>query len=339
MENEDDVPLAPPPPAELCRDVTADPFESNDDYLWMGGDPNKVDRSQAGVWSPGLPAQPKLPTPMSGSGPCAPPAAATIVPVAMPWLPHSTMALPLSALSSLQVAPVMAANVGGEASPPTLAAPLTAASAAAAAAAAAAGGPVEAFSRAAPSKGELPPPPQPRARVDARRAGTLEYEPVPDYQAHRIWWVLDSKKLASSDREAVSPSFKLTIGSQAVSFKLMIKPIGAGVGVASARGGSSFKKAKGKGFIQVRCLDVIEVEGDTGISFRLAVGARGEWFEEPFGPFQNKFSDKTVYPRQEHDFKEWDFQQHIDQESQTFDVCLEVLEGVTGVSDVSTGYR
>merc|ERR1740130_765235 len=42
-------------------------------------------------------------------------------------------------------------------------------------------------------------------------------------QRERIRWTVDARKLKSSDREAVSPTFEVSCGAQ-ISFKMVLKP-------------------------------------------------------------------------------------------------------------------
>lgn len=210
------------------------------------------------------------------------------------------------------------------------------------------GGRAAAEGLASAEEGESPvfaPPPSPEIRgpgeVDAvavaevmetRRAQTLEAEfwETPCGGVFRIWWIVDARKLKSSDREAVSPPFQLILprALRPVQFKMILRPSSMHV----ARGGSSFKKARGRGSIQVRCLEQLELEDtpDQGITLSLAVGSLKTKGAPTWGPLQHKFSERTTLGP-EHTLREWDFAQQVDRQSQTFDVCLEILAGITGV--------
>lgn len=158
----------------------------------------------------------------------------------------------------------------------------------------------------------------------------MEVEYNAAYRAYRIWWVVDARKLKSSDREAVSPGFELDLPIP-VHFKMIVRPSP----VHGSRGGASFKKARGKGSVEIRCLEQVEEEDDPSLTFRLAVGADRNWGEEPRGPVQHRFSEKAIYSLPEAK-KEWDFSRHVNNETQTFDVCFEIIGGVAGVQAKST---
>merc|ERR550532_898281 len=75
---------------------------------------------------------------------------------------------------------------------------------------------------------QLPPPPShpvPGEWLDHRRAQTLEIVEIPECKAYRITWIVDARKLTSSDREAVSPGFELTLttpAAQTAQFKMIL---------------------------------------------------------------------------------------------------------------------
>jgi len=160
-------------------------------------------------------------------------------------------------------------------------------------------------------------PAPPRAPVLQRTfstASTLE----------RIRWTVDARKLKSTDREAVSPMFELSFCSKIVNFKILIRP----KVISSVRGGASFKKAKGKGSVELRCLDEVAAFMNPVVTFRISVGSGTDPArqEPPRGPIKHDFTKKAICglpPGQE----EWDFSKAIDEATQTFVVCLEVLAG------------
>merc|ERR1711884_1012774 len=50
------------------------------------------------------------------------------------------------------------------------------------------------------------------ANLERRRAQTLEVQ-FDDHKAWRIWWAVETRKLKSTDRVAVSPGFELTLNA------------------------------------------------------------------------------------------------------------------------------
>lgn len=138
--------------------------------------------------------------------------------------------------------------------------------------------------------------------------------------AFRINWTVDARKLRGNDKQAVSPPFELSFGPghPSVTFKMMIYPKVS----SENKGGASFKKAKGKGSIQLKCEAELE-EASGNVTFQISIGS-GAVVQGPRGPVQHNFASSPACglpPKQE----EWDFNEVVEQESMTFVVCLEVL--------------
>jgi len=134
-----------------------------------------------------------------------------------------------------------------------------------------------------------------------------------------LWWV-DARKLRGNDKQAVSPPFKISSGGSfpSVRFKLMIHP----KVMSGQKGGASFKKANGRGLVQIKC----EAELSDAIAnfrFRISIGT-GENQQVPRGPKVHNFLASALCGLDK-DEEEWDFQSAVDPESMTFVVCLEIL--------------
>jgi hypothetical protein len=144
---------------------------------------------------------------------------------------------------------------------------------------------------------------------------------------YRINWTVDARKLKSNDKVAVSPQFDLSLSGITVPFKMLIHPKSTGEG----RGGGSFRKAKGRGKIEVKCEGALEDGMPATIQFRLGVGSSyksGDAVKrEPFrGPVKHNFSQSGVCSLKK-DEDEWDFHQVVDEDTMTFVVTLEILPG------------
>jgi len=156
-----------------------------------------------------------------------------------------------------------------------------------------------------------------------RRPQSMEVEHDAAGRPWRLWWTVDARKLEATNREAVSPKFELTLVSKPAQFNITLRPSA----VHSGRGGASFRKAKGRGMVEVRCLEQLEEAEDRPLHFRVAVGGRrGTGDEEVRGPVEHRFSELPlcIVP-----CEEWDFTRHVDAATRTFNVCLEFLDGVT----------
>jgi len=137
---------------------------------------------------------------------------------------------------------------------------------------------------------------------------------------YRVRWTVDARKLKTKDREAASPTFELTCGVP-MQFKMVIHPRK----VEDARGGASFKKAQGRGSVQLRILTGVEASSKAVVTFRIAVGSPLRQ-EKPRGPVRHDFAERPICGLPA-GIEEWDFQKVIDKTTQTFVVCLEVLTG------------
>jgi len=139
---------------------------------------------------------------------------------------------------------------------------------------------------------------------------------------HRIRWTVDARKLKSTDREAASPTFHLSCSSP-MEFKLVIRPRK----VEDSRGGACFRKARGKGTVQLRILTGVDETTSPIVTFRIAVGSQSHR-HRPRGPVKHNFADRPICGLPEGK-DEWDFTKTVDEATQTFVVCLEVLSGMS----------
>lgn len=152
---------------------------------------------------------------------------------------------------------------------------------------------------------------------------TLSCSYQTDLGLFEVQWFVDARKLRGNDKQAVSPPFELPLGphggSRAI-FKLMIYA----KSTTDRKGGACFKKARGRGTIQLKCQgDVLEASGDA--SFRIAIGS-GVRAQPPRGPIAHNFASNAVRGLLEEE-EEWDFATVIDDESLTFLVKLEFIPG------------
>eukprot|EP00930_Biecheleria_cincta_P089614 TRINITY_DN78957_c0_g1_i1.p1 TRINITY_DN78957_c0_g1~~TRINITY_DN78957_c0_g1_i1.p1 ORF type:complete len:409 (-),score=76.29 TRINITY_DN78957_c0_g1_i1:60-1286(-) len=136
----------------------------------------------------------------------------------------------------------------------------------------------------------------------------------------RVHWTVDGRKLKSNDKQTVSPPFELSLGSQfpSVTFKMMIYP----QAVTEGKGGSCFKKSKGKGYVQLKC-EAELAEAFAKVLFRISIGS-GSAMKAARGPVEHDFSLSAVCGLPE-DQMIWDFLEVVDPDSLTFVVCLEIV--------------
>jgi len=176
--------------------------------------------------------------------------------------------------------------------------------------------PASSTDAAVPAAGDLtivraPAPPQPQTLTRTFSNASC---------THRIHWHVDARKLKGNDKQAVSPAFELYFGPDfpSVTFKMMIYP----KVVSDTKGGASFKKAKGKGFVQLKCEAELS-EAVATVAFRIGCG-QGALTQAMRGAIRHNFSHSAVcgLPK---DQEEWDFTTVVCPESQTFLVILEIV--------------
>lgn len=142
----------------------------------------------------------------------------------------------------------------------------------------------------------------------------------------RIVWTLEKASLTSKnkDREKVSPSFRVPMGSHDVEFKLNL----FATSVSSNRHCSSFKKAKGKGYVALRCVQSINDCTHPTLKFRVVLGEEGSVSKQTSPFIEHDFAEKQIcnIPAPLHASRgeeEWDFL-NADADKLTFVVVLEV---------------
>lgn len=145
----------------------------------------------------------------------------------------------------------------------------------------------------------------------------------------RVHWTVDGRKLRGNEKQTVSPPFELSFGPKfpSVTFKMMIYP----EMVNEGKGGSCFRKSKGRGYVQIKCEAELE-ESVAWVSFRISIGS-GSKTVGPRGPRYHNFSQSAVTGLEEGPTKDehiWDFTEVLDEASQTFVVCLEIVPGGKG---------
>jgi len=129
----------------------------------------------------------------------------------------------------------------------------------------------------------------------------------------KIAWPVDARKLRSVDKQIVSPSFELF----GIPFKLMMKPRIA----KQAKGQASFKTARGRGYIELKCEADASVVLPT-VSFCTSIGDGSRW-QSPRGPVVHDFTSSSVSSLP-HSIAEWNFSEAVDADSMTLPVCVEL---------------
>jgi hypothetical protein len=128
-------------------------------------------------------------------------------------------------------------------------------------------------------------------------------------------WSLDARKLRSNDKQAVSPSFDLPIKDGPKGpFKIIVLP----KPTSGGHGGECFKKANGRGMLQLKCESDV-FEAFTRLTFSFAIG-RGTARQGPCTPVTHDFAANAMAEGCR--AVEWDLAGAVDTGSQTLDLEL-----------------
>jgi len=139
---------------------------------------------------------------------------------------------------------------------------------------------------------------------------------------------VDARKLKVKDKVVVSPAFALS-PQMPGTFRMMMHP----TTTSDRKGGASFRKAKGKGNVSVKCESSVEEmhHGHLSVSIQVRSPQDGSVeisAEEAMrGPVIHNFAYSGIcsLPKDE---AEWDFAKATDEDTQQFVVVLRVASSV-----------
>lgn len=110
-----------------------------------------------------------------------------------------------------------------------------------------------------------------------------------------VEWLVKESRLRSLDKQAVSPSFKISLPDQdSATFRIMITPAAR----SDSRGAGSFKQSKGRGRISVKCVEPPADMKHMTLTLSLRVG-EGPTGEPQRGPFTHDFIDRSCFEQQD----------------------------------------
>lgn len=142
---------------------------------------------------------------------------------------------------------------------------------------------------------------------------------------YRIRWTVDARRLKTTDRDAFSPIFELSFAGP-VEFRLRLKPRS----FHDQKGGASFKRSQGKGFVEFRCLSDVAALVNPVVTFRIGVGGGSDprRQQRPRGPVRHDFRTRPICGLPDGK-DEWDFSRAVDKSTMTLVVVLEVFPGAS----------
>jgi hypothetical protein len=139
-----------------------------------------------------------------------------------------------------------------------------------------------------------------------------------NHVACRVEWTVDVKKIRGSEKNIVSMPFDVVLlpGTDPVVFKLMLYPK-----VAAGSGGSSFRRAKGVGCVQLKCCSDIPQRAKRATAVSVGVGSKGG--VQGRGPFGHRFHSSSMFnlPRDQAD---WNFSAAVEKSKASFTVTVEI---------------
>jgi len=134
----------------------------------------------------------------------------------------------------------------------------------------------------------------------------------------RAYWTVEAGKLKSNSRVMVSPA--LTVSCPGTAEKLVLKM------VINPSSGSSFKSSAGKGFVQIKCESNPDQYQSTQFTFRIGIssGRGDDKWQDMRGPVSWNFRENVICGLTQ-DQRDWNFTEVVDEKSNTFAICLEML--------------
>lgn len=174
------------------------------------------------------------------------------------------------------------------------------------------------FDLTQPEDARMPAPAENVEQPLAQVPGSVSLRPTPGLQLvhcetagtlRSVHWTVDARLLTSSDREKASDSFDVSFGIRTVKFRMFLRASK----VKDQRGGSCFRKAKGRGEVVLTLVD--EKSPPPGeLIFSISVGSTASHM-------RHDFSEKKSASYHE----EFSFRDAEDKASQTFNVHLQLI--------------
>eukprot|EP00439_Symbiodinium_sp_Y106_P079516 s2120_g18.t1 len=133
----------------------------------------------------------------------------------------------------------------------------------------------------------------------------------------RIRWCVDGHKLESHAEKLISPEFELKVGRETQPFRLMVLATETG-----GRHGSGFKKAKGRCFLEMKCLGSLEGAPTTSMLVTAGTGSRKQKGREVV---KHSFAEKNCCSLPKGQDSVWDLKASLCKETKSIDICVEIL--------------
>ena len=150
------------------------------------------------------------------------------------------------------------------------------------------------------------------------RPGTLEATHL-DENWQLVKWYVDAAKFESNSERLLSPEFQLHFPGQAEPFTFRMVILATQTG---GKNGAGFKKAKGRGSIELKCSSTVPSGVDSVTAFvTIGEGARKQFCAKPI---EHNFADKTCCQLRNGEEADWDFRQSISRDTKNCEISVEV---------------
>ncbi|CAE7549395.1 unnamed protein product [Symbiodinium natans] len=150
------------------------------------------------------------------------------------------------------------------------------------------------------------------------RPGTLEATQL-DENRELVKWYVDAAKFESNSERLLSPEFQLHFPGQAEPFTFRMVILATQTG---GKHGAGFKKAKGRGVIELKCSSAVPSGVDPVTALvTIGEGARKQICAKPI---EHNFGEKTCCQLRNGEEADWDFRQSISRDSKSCEISVEI---------------
>ncbi|CAE7881607.1 unnamed protein product [Symbiodinium sp. KB8] len=150
------------------------------------------------------------------------------------------------------------------------------------------------------------------------RLGTLETTHL-DENRELVNWYVDATKFDSNSERLLSPEFVLHFPGHAEPFTFRMVILATQTG---GKHGAGFKKAKGRGSIELKCSSAVP----SGVDSVTALVTIGEGARKQIGakPTEHNFGDKTCCQLPNGEEADWDFKQSVSRDAKCLEIAVEI---------------
>jgi len=150
------------------------------------------------------------------------------------------------------------------------------------------------------------------------RPGSLETISL-DEDRELVKWYVDGAKFDSNSERLLSPEFQLRFPGHSEPFNFRMVVLATQTG---GKHGAGFKKAKGRGGLELKCLSTLPA-GIDSVTCLVSIG-EGIRKQSAPKPIDHNFGDKTCCQLKNGDEMDWDFKQSLCRDSKSCEISVEI---------------